>query len=225
MRDEYLLRFFAVIALACLFPNTVTAQPAESGQIRSFLEGIDAGDTAEIAGRRLNEPGLLSQVYRSREHAPIWLRTAPLEKEATDMLTAISQSVGHGFSADRYHRSAIEKLINASDTASRVALDLLLTDAFLGQALHRGRGAVYPSNLDAEWQVPQAEVDAAGLLLETAARRRAVVRVLDALWPAAEEYYRLLERRAEIAASGDEVTVQVSPGPLLKPGQTNDRVI
>lgn len=203
----------------------VSATQDESATIRSFLEGLDAGDVPVLAGRKLHEPELVSNVYRARNHAPLWLRGASLEKQAAKLLTAIGQSVAHGFSADRYHRSVIEKLMQATDGSAELALEILLTDAFLSQALHRGRGAVFPPNLDAEWQVPPAEVDAVALLLDAARQKRAVIKVLDALWPVDEEYKRLLQRRAEIVASGDEVTVQIASGPLLKPGQSGDRIM
>ena len=212
-----------IIGLSAV-PSAATAGD-KTTQLRSFLEGLDAGDVPILAGRQLNEPELVSRVYRDRNHALIWLRGAPLEKQVPGMLTAVSQSVAHGFSAERYHRSVIEKLMQASDDSSRVALEILLTDAFLSQALHRGRGAVFPPNLDAEWQVPQAEVDAVALLRETAQHGRSVVQVLDRLWPVDEEYRRLLQRRAEIVASGDETTVHVAGGPLLKPGQSSDRIV
>ncbi len=196
-----------------------------SSQIRSFLEGLDAGDVAMIAGRQLNHPDVLSTVYRSRDHAPIWLRGAPLDKNVPAMLKAIGDSVAHGFAAERYHRATLEALAGSGDDASRLALELLLTDAFITQATHRAKGAVNPPNIDAEWQLPQTEIDPGALLLDTAKRKRSVIRELDALWPATEEYARLLARRAEIAASGETAPVRVPPGALLKPGQSNDRVI
>ena len=212
--------------IICLFAvSSAAAVRDEASQIRSFLEGLDAGDVPVVAGRRLNEPELVSAIYRARNHASIWLGGAPLEKQAPNLLTAISQSVAHGFSAERYHRSAIEKLMQASDDSSRLAREVLLTDAFLSQALHRRRGAVFPPNLDADWQMPAAEIDAVALLRDTTQKRQSVVKVLDVLWPADEEYQRLLQRRAEIVASGDETTVQIAGGPLLKPGQSNDRVV
>lgn len=219
------LKILAVLVLVCVSSVAISAREDESDQVRSFLEGLDAGGVSAVAGQQLNEPALLSSVYRQRDHAPIWLRGAPLEKEVLGLLTAISQSVGHGFSAEHYHRSTIEALIAARDDSSRGALELLLTDAFLSQALDRGRGAVFPPNIDAEWQLPKAEVDAGALLADTARTRRSVVKELDSLWPTDDEYARLLERRAEIAASGDEITVQISPGAVLKPGQSNDRVV
>ena len=212
--------------IICLFAvSSAAAVRDEASQIRSFLEGLDAGDVPVVAGRRLNEPELVSAIYRARNHASIWLGGAPLEKQAPNLLTAISQSVAHGFSAERYHRSAIEKLMQASDDSSRLAREVLLTDAFLSQALHRRRGAVFPPNLDADWQMPAAEIDAVALLRDTTQKRQSVVKVLDVLWPADEEYQRLLQRRAAIVASGDETTVQIAGGPLLKPGQSNDRVV
>jgi murein L,D-transpeptidase YcbB/YkuD len=219
------LTVIAALAALCLPSTAFPSLQDDSNQIRSFLEGLDAGDIPMVAGRQLNEPALLSSVYRARDHAPIWLRGAPLENEVANMLTAISQSVGHGFAAERYHRSAIEKLMNAGNQSSGVALDMLLTDAFLSQALHRGRGAVFPPNLDAEWQLPQAEVDAGALLLDITKNSRGVTKELEVLWPADDEYSQLIRRRAEIAGSGDEVTAKIASGILLKPGQSNDRVI
>lgn len=215
------------IGLLIFLPFTVVdaaPQPATE-RIRSYLEGLDAGDAPAIAGETLNEPGLLSRLYRSRESAPLWLDGGPLNKEVKNLLSAVSESVAHGFSAERYHRSTIERLLEARDETSKLALEMLLTDAFISQSLHRGRGAVYPPNLDADWQVPQAEIDAVAFLSETAKGRRNVNKELAALWPIDKEYAALVQRRAEIAASGDEMTVQIAYGSLLKPGQTDERVV
>ncbi|MDX1499415.1 MAG: L,D-transpeptidase family protein [Woeseiaceae bacterium] len=217
---------FPSILLSLALSSAALAQLAgQPDRIRSFLEGLDAGDAPIIAGERLLEPDLVSRVYRDRDHAPLWVDRGPLAAQVPGLLSAISRSVGHGFAPERYHRSVLEKLLAAEDAPSRTALEILLTDAFLGQALHRGRGAVFPPNLDANWQLPQAEVDAVALLANSAAERAEIPTVLEALWPADPEYWRLVERRAEIAASGDETTVQIAAGPLLKPGQTSDRVI
>ena len=193
-------------------------------EIRQFLEGLDAGESPWIAGRRLNEPELVTATYRSRNHAPIWVEGGALAGEVSALMDAVSRSVGHGFSAERYHRSTLEQLLGSGGDGGSLALEVLLTDAFLSQALHRGRGAVFPPNLDAEWQVPPADVDAIGLLRDVADRGSGVVVSLDALWPAAEDYALLLQKRAAIVASGDEHTIQIAPGPLMRPGQTGDRV-
>ena len=220
------LQIFVTALLVLALPAVADAAPGDASEsLRSFLEGLDAGDTPAIAGRTFNEPELLARVYRSRNSQPIWLDGAPLSRETENLLAAIGESVGHGFAAERYHRSTIERLRLARDRTSRMALELLLTDAFLSQALHRGRGAVFPPNLDTDWQLPQAEIDAAAFLLETARTRRNVSKVLANLWPTSPEYARLVERRAEIAASGDVFTVQIAGGKLLKPGQSDERIV
>ncbi len=192
--------------------------------IRAFVEGLHAGDVPVVAGQTLNKPDLVVSAYVSRDHKAIWLPGAPLAKQVPNLLTAIEESAGHGFAPERYHASAIERLSQADDPASLIALDVLLTDAILTQALHRGQGAVAPPNLDAEWRMPPAEVDAVALLQTTMRRRRSVAAALAALWPTADDYARLVQRRAEIESSGETVAVQVPAGPLLKPGQSNDRV-
>ncbi len=224
MRDAISIVVSALFTLVAT-PVALAQLSGQPDRIRSFLEGLDAGDAPIIAGERLLEPEQVSRLYRSRDHAPFWVAGGPLANQVPGLMSAIGRSVGHGFAPERYHRSVIENLLAAEDDASRTALEFLLTDAFIGQALHRGRGAVFPPNLDANWQLPQAEVDAPALLEKTAAEGADVPAVLDALWPADPEYWRLVERRAEIVASGDETTVQIAAGPLLKPGQSSDRII
>lgn len=218
-------KWFSAVSIICI---AVIASPAgadTSDQIRTFLEGLDAGDVPMVAERRLESPAILSRVYRSNNHVPLWTEGAPLHDEIADLLNDIGRSVSHGFNAERYHRPVLERLLEAKDATSTLALELLLTDAFLTQARHRGQGAVSPPNLDSDWQVPLAEIDAGELLLDTVNRKRGVGNALSALWPVDPEYGRLLQRRAEIVATGDETTVRVASGPILKPGQTSDRII
>lgn len=218
-------RLAFLFSLALLAATAFAGTSQQSNQIRHFLEGLDASDAPVVAGQTLNEPLLVADVYRQRNHAPLWLAGAPLAGEADNLVIAIAQSADHGFSTRRYHLPEIDRLMGAKDDASRLALELLMTDAFLSQALHRGRGAVYLPDLDTNWHVAKAEVDPVALLLKLARQPAPVFEVLDVLWPPGREYAKLLERRAEISASGDETTEQVPPGPLLKPGQSGDRIL
>lgn len=215
----------AVLLTSLLATAIAEASPDAATDIRGFIEGLDAGDVPAIAGRTLVKPDILIAVYRARDHEPLWLRGAPLERQVRNLLAAIDESAGHGFVPERYHQGAIDRLLQAADAKSKIALELLLTDAFLAQAVHRGQGAISPPNLDAEWGLPPPEFDAGAILVSIAKRRRSVATELESLWPSADEYRQLVRRRAEILASGDETTVQVPTGPLLKPGQTNDRVL
>ena len=219
-------RAVLLVLLIQLAPSTAHAVQTDiPTRIRAYLEGLGAGAVPVIEGRTLNEPGLLVQTYLAREHQPIWMPVAETGLEASQMLQAIERSQAHGFNPERYHRSAIEALLQQPGDESALPLELLLTDAFLSQAQHRSRGAVLPVDLDPAWQLPQPEVDAPALLQETAQRQADAEEVLELLWPGDEEYARLLNRRAELVAMHEETSEPIAAGPLLRPGQSSERVV
>ncbi|MEQ9397327.1 L,D-transpeptidase family protein [Haliea sp.] len=193
--------------------------------IRGYLEGLDAGAVPMISGQRLEHPAVLSRLYRDRNHEPVWLAGAPLQAEVPEMLAAIDQSAAHGFAAERYHRSALQRLLGMEEGEARLAVELLLTDAFLSQALHRSRGVVSPSSLDEDWKVPRAEMDPVELLVSAVRQPGSVTRTLEALWPQATDYTLLLQRRADILAMDEEASVQIPPGTLLRPRDSSERVV
>jgi len=216
---------FLAVTLLLVSAAAIAQSADETRRIRSFFEGLDAGDPPVIAGRQLIETEAVAVLYRERHHEPFWSHGGPFDGAAGRLLEAIGQSVAHGFSADRYHRSAIERLSGADDPLSVMARDILLTDALLAQARHRATGAVFPPNLDTDWQVPQAEIDPAAFLRRLAESRDDIAAELDRLWPPDPEYARLVEKRAAIVALGDEEAVKVAPGGLLRPGQSDPRVV
>jgi murein L,D-transpeptidase YcbB/YkuD len=222
LRSVALLAFFMLCCVA-----VARAELADAEAIRAYLEGLDAGAEPVVSGRRLERPEALSQFYRSRDHAPVWLPGAPLEKAVPGLLAAIDESVSHGFVPARYHRADIEQLWAAqpTDLPRRLALELLLTDAFLTQALHRSRGVVAPPDLDENWRLPPTELDAAALLQVAAREGHSVHPVLQSLWPTSADYALLLKRRAEILSMEAAESVSVSPGPLLRPGDSGERVL
>jgi len=69
--------FLLVTLPAC----ALAAAPDASERLRSYLEGLDAGDVPAIAGETLNEPDLLARFYRSRNSTPVWLDGGPLKKQ------------------------------------------------------------------------------------------------------------------------------------------------
>ena len=223
-----MLHPLVMVLLLCVDCPSAAADPA-SRSIRQFLEGIDAGAPPEIAGQRLHNPGRLSALYTARDHKPLWTQSGPLAGQGHDLLRAIEDSGAHGLNPQNYHLAMLQALTRGSTgiekDGSAIAVELLASDAFLQQARHRSSGAVSPHQLDPDWHLVPEEVDTVALLLQTADGNRPVKGVLASQWPPQAEYQQLVTERARILELGDERAVRVSPGPLLKPGQTDERVI
>ena len=219
----------ALIALVCGIACTAWAAPPVVPEIRQFLEGIDAGASPSIALQQLRYPSDLSVLYNARDHRPLWTGGGPLAGQLEGLLQALGESGTHGLNPHAYHLAALEMLTRsptpAAENGSELAVELLASDAFLGQARHRSSGAVSPHQLDPDWHLIPEEIDAVALLLQTAESRRPVTQTLTSLWPPQPEYQRLVAERARILALRDEPVVRVSSGPLLKPGQIDERIV
>jgi murein L,D-transpeptidase YcbB/YkuD len=105
------------------------------------------------------------------------------------------------------------------------ALELLASDAFLQQVRHRSTGAVSPRELDPDWHLIPAEADPLQTLRHVLATGASVRRTLDGLWPRSHDYRELVSYRARILELGEVAVEPVPPGPLLRTGQSGERVV
>lgn len=214
-----------VYPLIFLWGCAAAAQDYAGVDLRGFFEGIDAGAVPEIAGQSLHNTDLLAHLYRGRAHAPVWSSDGPLAGQFTDLVAAIEESARHGLNPKTYHLPTLEELHGKSGPGDSTALELLASDAFISQARHRAAGAVAPRDLDPDWHLPAPEADPLGLLDQGIDGADTVRNLLEALWPDSREYRALVDQRARILALGDVEVVQVPAGPLLRPGQSHERVV
>ncbi len=200
------------------------AEIPEEETLRQFVESIDAGAPAVVMGEPLLDPAGLAEFYTQGNHAYVWSRSGPLADQLDELLQTIVESGRHGLQPRHYHERALRELTRNRASGSELSLELLATDAFLAQANHRSSGAVSPHALYPDWHLIPPEVNAAELLAETAGLGASVTAALNALWPEQAEYQALVAERARIDALHEEIAVSVPPGPLLKPGQSGERV-
>ncbi len=212
-----LTRLLLCLSVALTAAGAVRGENAET--LRVWLEGLDAGAVAEIHGEPLQQPDLLAGVYRDRDHRPLWTRGGPLSGERAALLAAIDASELHGLNPETYHASSLATLRDP------LAIELLATDAFLTLTRHRATGAVSPQDLDPDWHLIAPEVDARALLDRAVDGEAGVAALLDGLWPDSDEYRRLLDERARILALGETSTARVPAGPLIRPGDSGERVL
>lgn len=219
------MRRSLTILFAVSWCSAVSAQSAPDDELRRFFEGLDAGAAPVIQGQTLHRPELLAMIYRDRQHRPVWASDGPLSHQTDELLTAINQSTSHGLNGANYHHEALAGLLGEADSTNALALELLASDAFLRQVRHRSTGAVSPQRLDPEWHLLRSEADAAALLNQAIANAEDVRELLDSLWPDNDEYHALVSHRARILALGEVDVPTVPPGPLLRAGQSGERVV
>ncbi len=218
------MRYFPLLLLAsCL--TSVPCLATIDDALTSYFEDVDGGAAPLIDGERLNRPGLLSKLYRDREYRSIWTADGPLAGQLDALLDAIERSTRHGLNPADYHLAALERLDAPSNPHDELLLELLASDAFLGQVKDRATGAVSPAELDPDWHVIDSEADPGRTLDQLAASGGAVLPALDALWPQSAEYGKLVAERARILALGQVEMVSVPPGPLLRPVDRGARVV
>jgi L,D-transpeptidase YcbB len=215
---------FVVLVLWLGTLNTALGQSGPSRDLRHFFEALDAGADPGIAGRTLQNPEAVSEFYRHRDHAQVWVGDGPLRNALPELLLAIQESAGHGLNPLNYHEEALLSLASGRSPAADVAAELLATDAFLELAWHRSGGVVSPQVLDPDWHLIRPEIDPVALLADLADSGGSVIATLDRLWPASDEYRALVTHRRRLEALGNPAVVKVPAGPIMRPGQTGPRI-
>jgi murein L,D-transpeptidase YcbB/YkuD len=157
------------------------------------------------------------QVYSELHYQPLWFADGPLAAVRADLVAEVDSSAAHGFNLARYHYTRL------TDTALPESVrDILLTDALLSQAHDRFTGAI--ASMDDDWFMERGELDTVEFLRALVAQNVALRPALQALWPHHVEYWALVDKRAELAAQQEQFSETVSPGPLLRPGDSGPRV-
>ncbi len=220
-----------------LFPQTVNAQTQleELGErLRNRIEPIDTSVWFAVQGERIFARSALLTFYERRAYRPAWNdRKGPLPG-ADQLLSTLRQADREGLVPADYHLAKVETILNAIqhlpnkekfiEPEKLVALDLLLTDAFLTYAFHLLGGKIDPERVCPRWEIPSLEVDLAESL-EVALRADRMERMLKGLLPEPLGYARLKKALAiyrEFAAEGR--WRELFFGRTLKRGDYDERV-
>ena len=221
-----------VLLLLSVISLTVDAQvsPPSGSQetLRARIEAVrDAPAARVVRGSRLLQARAVAAFFESRAFKPAW--AGAQDPEA--VLAAIRRSDEDGLTPADYHLAAIESLLAArSKAASAEAeadLQVLLTDAVAALVDQVRFGKVQPVTLDPRWNVdPRVGTPALETTLAELAASTALAGAIDALKPNHFIYAGLkkeLGRLREVAKGGGWAIVP--PGPALKPGGRDPRVI
>jgi len=223
----------AAVGLASLIALGVAAQEYRADpagdQIRSLL--TSAGGISEVLGEPIRQAKLLAEFYKDRNYGPFWSSEQSLIPQVETFLNVLRTIDGKGLNTEDYHLEKIESSVRQAQGAApplstelRIALDFLLTDAFLHCGRHLLNGRINPRLVYSGWyNYPQRENDVKEIL--SALRTGDVENALKSLEPRISGYESLrqgLLHYRRIAASGGWPHVPV--GEKLRKGDESPRV-
>ena len=209
---------FLSLPLALLLALLLAAagQASTSDELRREVEML--GESAGLANPRgLANISALAELYGAYQYQPLWFEGGPLATQRAALLAEIEESAGHGLRPAHYHYDAL-----GAASLPVAQLDLLYSDALLSQARHRYGGVI--SAMDEDWFFERQQLDAVQFARDLLAGGGDVRQALQPLWPQHPQYRALLEKKAQLAAQPEVFTQPVPPGPLLRPGDSGERV-
>jgi murein L,D-transpeptidase YcbB/YkuD len=196
--------------------------------IRNQLEEGGIPFKKTIEGETIHAAEALPEFYEMNAYQPIWVDEDVFREKVEVLVRALQNAEQEGLNPEDYHLSKIQNILErgvdgGEEECSRhnklLALEFLLSDAFLTYGSHLVDGRVNPSRVDSEWYVERSRTDMAPVLFN-AIHSNEIQKSLERLAPGQSAYRRLkeaLKRYRQIAANGGWKTV-----PLVKKLQKGD---
>ncbi len=208
---------------AVLVLSLVLVQPAAAELPDRIRLLVDSGPF-QLAGDQL-DIAALKRFYEPRQFASAWIAgDSKLDRDA--LLNVIAKADDQGLDPSDYHLAALRARASASDETQQAEYDVLLSDAFLRYATHLRMGRIRISSIEADYAIQPTPFDAVAALTAVASKDD-FGKLLASLPPARPDYARLvqtLKQWREDVKSADPWP-SVMPGPAIKKGATDDRLL
>ncbi len=216
------LLYAPITPAAALESRQPTASLAMTVALR---EALEQSEGPRVDGELLDVQ-ILKRFYRQRGFAPVWGADGTSIERAALLVEALARADAHGLSPRDYHLDAIRGrgIETRDDTA--IGRELLLTDAYFRYATHVRAGRLRPEQADQDWGIATLRFDPVSSLTEALQEPSSFPVVLASLPPPADGYVRLvgaLGRYRKLGARPEGWPV-VSPGPALRPGDSDVRI-
>ena len=236
-RPRYRCPLPLLVALVFLFAGSALAQSPPEDLRKSLEKAVRSGTVQKTVcpGATYCNPGAVIRFYQMRKYGPAWTREGAPLPAADTLARAIRAADAEGLQPKDYHLERIEAALgeirqtlarNERPDAERlVALEFLLTDAYLVYAAHLLNGRVNPETLHAdEWTIYPARFNLARHL-QKALEGDGFEDSLRRLLPAQPGYGRLKTALVVYRALAERGGWPVVPGDgRLEKGMRSERV-
>lgn len=213
-----------MILLALALPLLAKAQTSPDMDLIDRFDALQAGYAISLDGEVLIARQTLRRFYEREGFRLVWT-DADQRRALADAVLALD---GDGLNPQDYHGPLLDQLAQTPDDeltdGHRADRDLLYTDAFLMAASHLAQGKVNPESIHAEWTAARPQIDLAEALAQALASGDPAD-ALNRLRPNNEHYHRLMRARERLAALADAPWPVLPPGPAIKPGSTDERLV
>lgn len=215
------------LAFALAAPGRASAAPSSAAPAEVLRERLQTGPARLQAGGELLTTGAtLTEVYRARRWAPLWLDAGAWPRRLQALREAVRAAAAKGLRPADYHARALAALPAAlpGDVRAAVDAELLLSDTFLLLASHLRRGKTDRVSTAPVWTLPPQDQATRDLLVEAVTADR-IGPALAAVGPVHGDYARLvrvLARLRDRRAAGGFTLLE--GGATLHPGEVSPRV-
>ncbi|MDX1594635.1 MAG: L,D-transpeptidase family protein [Gammaproteobacteria bacterium] len=223
------------LLLALLLPLASLAQETDPGELfrdalRNRVGLPENPDTLVVDGLVLASRDAVIRLYLTREFTPVWIDANGRPIAAAGRFVERARGIAtEGLDPAAYRVDELARRLrsleaDAGTLDELVAVDLLLSDAWLTLARHLLRGRVDPERLFGQWLATPREFDLVSLL-DTALASGDPVDALDELEPAYPGYARLREALARLRAIDPaSEPPRVASGFALRLGNEDERL-
>ncbi len=223
MQDANRRRFWQ----SCLLGLMLLALAGNSHSDDSIInrvEALQAGEPVVVLGAHLHSRDALVQFYEARNYEPAW-RSFPAREE---LLQAIREVSNEGLNPGDYHYDSLADFasqpLDHNGEDLQADLDLVLSDAFLLLATHLHDGKLDQETRSARWQ-PSDQQRKMHEVLAAAILDHSIDKTLQGLKPEAPAYRKLAAFRKEVSDLLGQPWPVIDPGPAIRPGDTDSRMI
>ena len=163
---RHLLRLSLLLALVALCADSVSAQAPPDDIRKSIERAVKSGAVSKTvcSGAPWCNPGSVSRFYQMRKYEPAWTRDGTPLPVADTLARTLKSADAEGLRPKDYHIEGIEAALGENrqilarnekpDAGKIIALEFLLSDAYLVYAAHLLNGRVNPETLHAdEWTI------------------------------------------------------------------------
>ncbi len=203
----------------------LSAPTPEGEQIRQILSDKRSRILAGVASRKA-----ILAFYKDRQFAPVWVKDGKLSERAFAALTAMAHARDDGLNPANYMPVGLSSFESATadmadlDATGQMRLDISLTNETLKYAENISKGQFVPELLSQYYDLNVPAPDAA-FMVKTVANTPFPEAYFQNLRPTHPAYEKLRQALAQLdVKSTDENVDRFPTGPVVKPGQRDERI-